>query len=91
MKYANTKAEGKIQVNNLHEDHVIDTVISLLDILVIIQIEDDPIIGIVLVTLLKTVTKDRLIRILLILLVIILGEISEKDFPIALKSKKVNN
>jgi hypothetical protein len=64
-------------MNNLHEDHVIDTVISLLDILVIIQIEDDPIIGIVLAALLKTVTKDRLIRILLILLVIILGEVSE--------------
>ncbi|MGM0877770.1 MAG: hypothetical protein ACQEWV_24285 [Bacillota bacterium] len=64
-------------MNNHHEDHVIDTVISLLDILVIIQIEDDPIIGIVLVALLKTVTKDRLIRILLILLVIILGEVSE--------------
>lgn len=79
MKYANTKAEGKVPVNNLHEDHVIDTVISLLDILVIIQIEDDPIIGIVLVALLKTVTKDRLIRILLILLVIILGEVSEVE------------
>lgn len=49
-------------MNNQHEDHVIDTVISLLDILVIIQIENDPIIGIVLVALLKTVTKDRLIR-----------------------------
>lgn len=79
MKYANTKAEGKVSMNNLHEDHVIDTVISLLDILVIIQIEDNPIIGIVLVALLKTVTKDRLIRILLILLVIILGEVSEKE------------
>ncbi|WP_223292193.1 hypothetical protein [Salipaludibacillus neizhouensis] len=60
-----------------HENHTIDTVISLLDILIIIQIEDDPIIGIVLVALLKTVTKDRLIRILLILLVITLGEVSE--------------
>ncbi|KMJ60480.1 hypothetical protein AB685_01495 [Bacillus sp. LL01] len=60
-----------------HENHIIDTVISLLDILVIIQIEDDPIIGIVLVALLKIVTKDRLIRILFILLVIILGEVSE--------------
>ncbi|MGO4886869.1 hypothetical protein ACJ2A9_03845 [Anaerobacillus sp. MEB173] len=64
-------------MNNQHEDHIIDTVISLLDILVIIQIEDDPIIGIVLTTLLKVVTKDRLTRILLILLVIILGEVSE--------------
>jgi hypothetical protein len=64
-------------MNNQHEDHIMDTVISLLDILVIIQIEDDPIIGIVLAALLKTVTKDRLTRILLILLVIILGEVSE--------------
>jgi hypothetical protein len=76
MKYANTKVEGIVPMNNLHEDHIIDTVISLLDILVIIQIEDDPIIGIVLGTLLKAITKDRLTRILLILLVIILGEIS---------------
>ncbi|MBO1511351.1 hypothetical protein [Metabacillus bambusae] len=64
-------------MNNENDNHIIDTVISLLDIIVIIQIEDDPIIGIVLVALLKTVTKDRLIRILLILLVIILGEVSE--------------
>ncbi len=64
-------------MNNQHEDHVIDNVISLLDILVIIQVEDDPIIGIVLTTLLKVVTNDRLTRILLILLVIILGEVSE--------------
>ena len=64
-------------MNNQHEDHVIDNVISLLDILVIIQVEDDPIIGIVLTTLLKVVTNDCLTRILLILLVIILGEVSE--------------
>ncbi|WP_241773224.1 hypothetical protein [Bacillus sp. LL01] len=80
MKYAITKAERKLLLMDMvdeHENHIIDTVISLLDILVIIQIEDDPIIGIVLVALLKIVTKDRLIRILFILLVIILGEVSE--------------
>jgi hypothetical protein len=62
-----------------HDNHIIDTVISLLDILVIIQIEDDPIIGIVLVALLKTVTSNRLVRISLILLLIILGEVSEVE------------
>jgi hypothetical protein len=43
------------------------------------MIEDDPVTGIVLCALLKTVTKDRLTRILLILLVIVLGEVFEND------------
>lgn len=50
-----------------------DMVIALLDIMVILQVEENPLIGIVLVALLKTITRDHLIRILLILLVIVLG------------------
>ncbi|MEH7884340.1 hypothetical protein V7654_08435 [Bacillus sp. JJ1609] len=50
-----------------------DMVIALLDIIVILQVEENPLIGIILVAHLKTVTKDHLIRILLILLVMILG------------------
>ncbi|MFC0559668.1 hypothetical protein [Halalkalibacter alkalisediminis] len=64
-------------MNNEHDYHIIDTIITLLDILVIVQAEVHPITGIVLTALLKTVTKDRLIRILLILLVIVLGEVSD--------------
>ncbi|RPK15203.1 hypothetical protein [Priestia endophytica] len=54
---------------------ILDPVISFLDIIVIIFIEDEPLIGIVLALLLKIVCKDKLIRILLILLVIVLGEV----------------
>nr|WP_263327022.1 hypothetical protein [Neobacillus sp. Marseille-Q6967] len=64
-------------MNTHDKEHIVDAVISLLEIIVIMKIGKDPIIKIVLVALLKTVTKDRLIRILLILLTIILGELSD--------------
>ncbi|RJS62502.1 hypothetical protein CJ483_08725 [Bacillus sp. PK3_68] len=64
-------------MDNHHKDYVIDTVISLLDILVIIQSKDHQILKTVLVVLLNTVTKDRLIRILFVLLTIIWSEVSE--------------
>lgn len=54
---------------------IIDEVLPLLDIITILIIEDDPIIGIVLVALLKLVTEDRTIKISLILLVMVLGAI----------------
>lgn len=54
---------------------IIDEVLPLLDIITILIIEDDPIIGIVLVALLKLVTEDRTIKISLILLVMVLGTI----------------
>ncbi|MEH7254999.1 hypothetical protein V7111_23085 [Neobacillus niacini] len=55
---------------------IIDDVLPLLDIITILIIEDEPIIGIVLVALLKLVTKDRIVKISLILLVIVLGTIT---------------
>lgn len=64
--------------DNQYEDYIIGTVISLLDILVIIQSKDNQILKIVLVVLLNTVTKDHLIRILLVLLTIIWSEVSEQ-------------
>ncbi|MGZ9869463.1 hypothetical protein ACU3L3_13675 [Priestia endophytica] len=64
-------------MDNHYEDYIIDTVISLLDILVIIQSKDNQILKTVLVVLLNTVTKDRLIRILFVLLTIIWSEVSE--------------
>ncbi|KAB2335065.1 hypothetical protein [Bacillus mesophilum] len=60
----------------ISESNIIDEVLPLLDIITILIIEDDPIIGIVLVTLLKLVTEDRIARISLILLVIVLGIIN---------------
>ncbi|MGK9269308.1 hypothetical protein KXR56_22195 [Bacillus inaquosorum] len=63
--------------DNQYKDYIIGTVISLLDILVIIQSKDNQILEIVLVVLLNTVTKDHLIRILLVLLTIIWSEVSE--------------
>ncbi|OMP67050.1 hypothetical protein [Domibacillus epiphyticus] len=57
----------------LQEHDITDDVISLLDVITILLLEENPILGIVLVALLKTVTEDRLARISLILLVIILG------------------
>ena len=57
-----------------NQDHeVADIAIGFLDIFTIILVEENPIIGIVLVILLKTITEDRILRILLILLVIVLG------------------
>ncbi|MCY8499512.1 hypothetical protein P8917_09775 [Bacillus atrophaeus] len=63
--------------DNQNKDYIIGTVISLLDILVIIQSKDNQILKTVLVVLLNTVTKDHLIRILLVLLAIIWSEVSE--------------
>ncbi|MEC2074590.1 hypothetical protein [Metabacillus fastidiosus] len=62
-------------MDNQHENHILDNVLLLLDIFVIIQVEENPVIGIVLLGLLKTVTRDRLIRILFILLIITLSEV----------------
>ncbi|MCT9851944.1 hypothetical protein P2R64_00035 [Priestia megaterium] len=59
---------------NNHEEHeIIDTIISLLDIFASVLIEENPIITIVLSSLLKIITKDRTIRISFILLVIVLN------------------
>ncbi|MGG1203170.1 hypothetical protein ABE208_21365 [Bacillus inaquosorum] len=63
--------------DNQYKDYIIGTVISLLDILVIIQSKDNQILKIVLVVLLNTITKDHLIRLLLVLLTIIWSEVSE--------------
>ncbi|KAA6452495.1 hypothetical protein [Bacillus atrophaeus] len=63
--------------DNQYKDYIIGTIISLLDILVIIQSKDNQILKTVLVVLLNTVTKDHLIRILLVLLAIIWSEVSE--------------
>ena len=52
-------------------------VISLLDIIVVMKSGKDPITKIVLAVLLRVITKDKLIRILLILLTIILDELSD--------------
>lgn len=63
-----------------NQDHeIVDTVISFLDIFTVLLVEDNPIVGIVLVALMKTVTKDRILRILLILLVIVLGVILQDE------------
>lgn len=59
---------------NNHEEHeIINTVISLLDIFSSVLIEENPIITIILSSLLKIITKDRTIRISFILLVIVLN------------------
>jgi hypothetical protein len=59
---------------NNHEEHeIIDTIISLLDIFASVLVEENPIITIILSSLLKIITKDRTIRISFILLVIVLN------------------
>lgn len=55
------------------EFDIIDYVLPILDIIVILMLEDEPVIGVVLVLLLKIATEDRIARIGLILLVIVLG------------------
>lgn len=64
-------------MNTSDKDQIMSAVISLLDIIVIIKGGKDPITKIVLAVLLSVVTKDKLIRILLILLTIILDELSD--------------
>lgn len=60
-------------MNNHGEHEIIDTIISLLDIFASVLIEENPIITIILSSLLKIITKDRTIRISFILLVITLN------------------
>jgi hypothetical protein len=55
--------------------NIIDDVLLLLDFIVILKLEDNPIIGIIMIALLKLVTEDRTTRIALILLVIVLSTI----------------
>lgn len=62
-----------------HEIEIEEFVISLLDIITILMVEDNPALGIVLLILLKMVTKDKLIRISLILLIIVLDATLPKD------------
>ncbi len=63
---------------NTHEkDQIMSAVISLLEIIVVMKSGKDLIPKIVLAVLLRVVTDDKLIRILLILLTIILDELSD--------------
>lgn len=64
-------------MNTHDKDLIMSAVISLLDIIVIMKSGKDVIPKIVLVALLSAVTKDKLIRISLILLTIILDELSD--------------
>lgn len=52
---------------------VLDDVLLLVDVLTILLLEDNPVLGVVLVGLLKAVTKENGIRIALILLIIVLN------------------
>lgn len=63
---------------NLEIDIIDEGVLPLLDIFTILLVEDNPIPGIVLLTLLKMVTKDRMIRISFILLVIAFGSFNSE-------------
>ncbi|SHH90047.1 hypothetical protein SAMN05421807_11831 [Virgibacillus chiguensis] len=54
---------------------ILNEEIPILDIITILFIEDDPITGIALVLLLKMVTDDKMIKISLILLIIVLSHV----------------
>ena len=60
-------------------EFITGNVISLLDIITVLLVEDNPILGIVLVALLKIVTENVLIRISLILLIIVLSTTEKKN------------
>ncbi|WP_273130868.1 hypothetical protein ACNRWW_06590 [Metabacillus sp. HB246100] len=60
-------------MKNSDSINVTEAVITIVDILVILMVDDNPIIGIVLVALLKVVTEDVRIRVLFILLLLTLG------------------
>jgi hypothetical protein len=65
-------------VFDLEIDIIDEGVLPLLDIITILLVEDNPITGIVLLTLLKMVTKDRLVRISFILLIIVFGSFNSE-------------
>lgn len=71
------KNEGKVAMNTYEKDQIMSAVISLLEIIVVMKSGKDLIPKIVLAVLLRVVTDDKLIRILLILLTIILDELSD--------------
>ncbi|WP_141130679.1 hypothetical protein [Virgibacillus dokdonensis] len=54
---------------------ILNEEIPVLDIIAVLLVEDDPITGIVFVLLLKMVTDDKIIKISLILLIIILSHV----------------
>lgn len=62
-----------------HGVEIEEFVISLLDIITILMVEDNPALGIVLLILLKMVTKDKMIRISFILLIITLDATLTND------------
>ncbi|MGM0903085.1 MAG: hypothetical protein ACQEXB_18550 [Bacillota bacterium] len=64
-------------MNTNEKDQIMSAVISLLEIIVVMKSGKHPIPKIVLAVLLRVVTDDKLIRILLILLTIILDELSD--------------
>lgn len=66
-------------MNNQQEAPIVDDVLALVDIITIILVSNNPILDITLAALLKTVTNDRLIRILFILLIIALGKTSNAE------------
>ncbi|KIL49068.1 hypothetical protein [Jeotgalibacillus campisalis] len=65
-------------INSENTADPLDSALALLDILVILLVDDDPLTGITLLILLKMVTDNRLIRILFILLLIALGSTSKQ-------------
>ncbi|MCM3178109.1 hypothetical protein [Cytobacillus horneckiae] len=63
-------------MNNQIENTATESIISILDIFVIILLKDDPLIFIVFLILLKAVTKDSILRISFILLTIAASDLS---------------
>jgi hypothetical protein len=62
-----------------NDEQVKEAVVSLLEIIVILQLEENPILGIVFIVLFKFVTHDIRIRLLFILLVVVLGVLPGDD------------
>ncbi|WP_139300191.1 hypothetical protein [Virgibacillus chiguensis] len=68
--------KNRKRVSNLESTFdILNEEIPILDIITILFIEDDPITGIALVLLLKMVTDDKMIKISLILLIIVLSHV----------------
>ncbi|MGD6961051.1 hypothetical protein ACQCVB_02510 [Fictibacillus phosphorivorans] len=70
--YTNQKAGEGMEEEQLA---TLDDVLLLVDIIAILLVEDRPVLGIVLIGLLKVVTKDRMIKTAFILLIIVLNVI----------------
>ena len=72
FEYDNKKTEGTVQMESERDFNILDFALPLLDIIVIMLTDENPVNGVILLVLLKAVTNDPLMEILFMILAIVL-------------------